>query len=754
MKHIYNRKVGVLVCFVLMTSTLPGRTAQIAAVPPAASDQSTPTIGWPRQINADGNTITIYQPQLDAWQGNRLTGRAAVSVQTPASPAPTYGVLWFSARTEVNKEADEVLLEDIQITRSSLPQAPAGSPDYLQLIRQSIPTMAHTLSLERIEAALMVTQAEQQQRQQPLQNNPPHIFFSTTPAVLVLVDGQSALRPLAGTTLLRVINTRALLLLDQGIGRYYLYLRDRWVEARSLQGPWAAATNPPAALETAKQAAEAEQLVDLLDDPNPEAKEALDHDIVPTIYVSTTPAELIQTDGPPDFEPIAGTQLLWAKNTSGSLFMNVADQNYYVLISGRWYRTKTLTADAWSYVPGPDLPQDFARIPETHPAGDALPSVPGTPQAQQARIANHIPQTATLRRDTAHLTVTYDGDPQFQPVEGTSLQYAINTPTPVILVQPGEYYACENGVWFASDSPTGPWVVADSVPQVIYTIPVTCPINYVTNAFVYGSTPEVVYVGYMPGYLGTYVEPYGCVVYGSGYAYPGWVGGVWIGAPITFGLGAVFDWTTDYGWAFGFGFGWGPAWRPWWGPWWGHWRDRWWKEQGPWRWRDMNINHLDLYNRWDRQVIVSHRPLGNGGINAGNRQREGDLFAGRDGNIYRMRNGGWEVHDGNRWRSVPAQAANNQGLQTPRNGAGQNGRPGGPLESPAYLDRERNARTLGNTRVNRQPANPGTGNTRPNPPPINRGGPVGGQGNPGGFGGFGRRSGFSGGGGGGRTGHR
>ena len=36
---------------------------------------------------------------------------------------------------------------------------------------------------------------------------------------------------------------------------------------------------------------------------------------VPTIYTSQVPAELIMFKGQPDFQPVVGTQLLWAANT-------------------------------------------------------------------------------------------------------------------------------------------------------------------------------------------------------------------------------------------------------------------------------------------------------------------------------------------------------------------------------------------------------------------------------------------------------
>jgi hypothetical protein len=325
---------------------------------------------------------------------------------------------------------------------------------------------------------------------------------------------------------------------------------------------------------------------------------------------------------------------------------------------------------------GPDdlqlLRQNFARIPATHPAGDALPAVPGTSPARQALIAQSIPQTATVRRAEAQLTVTYDGGPRFRRIEGTSLQYAVNTPTPVIRERRHTYYACENGVWFRASSPTGPWVVATSVPGVIYTIPISSPLNYVTNVVVYDSTPDVVYVGYTPGYLGTYVAADNCIVFGSGYRYPSWIGDVWFGAPVTYGFGVAFDWDAGFGWEWGFGWGLGPWLDPWWGPWWGHWRDwdpghPWWRNGDHFAGRPWDLNHFDVYNHWGRPVLVGHgfRPAAVTGLRpTGSPLRrpvpgtlprgDGNLFAGRDGRVYRPGANGWEVHDGAGWHGIGA----------------------------------------------------------------------------------------------------
>jgi hypothetical protein len=59
-------------------------------------------------------------------------------------------------------------------------------------------------------------------------------------------------------------------------------------------------------------------------------------------------------------------------------------------------------------------------------------------------------------------------------------------------------------VWFVSDAPTGPWAVADKIPDVIYTIPPNSPLYRVRFVYIYGSTPDYVYFGYTPGYLGSF----------------------------------------------------------------------------------------------------------------------------------------------------------------------------------------------------------------------------------------------------------
>jgi hypothetical protein len=285
-----------------------------------------------------------------------------------------------------------------------------------------------------------------------------------------------------------------------------------------------------------------------------------------------------------------------------------------------------------------------------------LESVPGTEQAREAVIANQIPQTAAVRRNDAKLDVLYDGTPHFRPIEGTSLEYAVNTSTDVIHAG-ARYYACHKAVWFVADSPEGPWVVADLVPPEIYQIPPSCPLFHDRYVYVYESTPDFVYYGYMPGYLGAYVAD-DVVVFGTGWIYPPWIGGYWFGWP----------WT----WGFGFGYGyWGGGWfwRPFGSYWWNHnpwysnriYSDHW---NSNWRPGDSERfhNNANVYNRWQGNAVRARaeRPAGGAGL-----AREGqshDMYAGRSGQVWEHRENGWyqQGKNGGWSRSAPEEGLEGQ----------------------------------------------------------------------------------------------
>jgi hypothetical protein len=509
---------------------------------------------WPRHTTTSAGIATIYQPQVDSWKGDKLVFHAAVAFAATDSAPPTFGVVYASARTETDKENRTVTLEDMQLTGAKYPSRPDSVKPYLAALRAKMPSTARVISLDQVQMSLLVVTDKSKMKQIPVKNAPPTIYFSQTPAILVLINGNPAPRAVPGTSAQRIINTGVLLAMSGGV--YYLKLFDGWMQAPQLTGPWTVAYTAPPVLDSVLSWAKS-QRIDLLSGTSPDADEPAPSIITatpPQIITSTTPAELIVTNGPPDYEPVGTTDLLYVSNTSAHVFEYIDNQQIYVLISGRWF-TAPATMGPWTYVPGTQLPADFSQIPLDSPVEPVLASVPGTPQAQEALIENSVPQTGAVALTTTMPAPEIDGAPLMGPIAGTSLQYVTNASIPIIRGPSGAYYAVYNGVWFKSSNATGPWAVATSVPASIYTIPPSSPLYYVTNVQIYGSTASVVYVGYTPGYYGTVVAPGGVVVYGTGYVYPAWIGSYYYPPPMTYGFGASIRWTPWTGWSVGFGFG-------------------------------------------------------------------------------------------------------------------------------------------------------------------------------------------------------
>ena len=258
--------------------------------------------------------------------------------------------------------------------------------------------------------------------------------------------------------------------------------------------------------------------------------------VIPNIIVSTTPAELIQSNGEPNFTPIQGTNLLYISNSDNDIFMDENSQQYFVLISGRWFQTKNLNSNDWKYIPADQLPADFAKIPPGSAKDNVLASVAGTDAARDAVMDAEIPQTAKVDRNTTTTSVTYDGRPKFTDIEGTNLQYAVNTSSTVLRNGgDGRFYVVDNGVWFVSDNATGPWVVSTVRPVDVDLIPPSYPVYNAKYVNIYDVDPDYVYMGYTPGYLNSFV--YGpTVVYGTGFYYAPWYGAYYYPRPWSWGF--------------------------------------------------------------------------------------------------------------------------------------------------------------------------------------------------------------------------
>ena len=381
---------SVLAClFVAATTVTLSVPVPVAAQAAAAAPSNLPADPWPRDVSLPDAALLVYQPQVNSWVGNQIDFRAALAIKPTGAQAETFGVVFATARTQVDKVSRTVVFENLQVSKSDFPTLPNRGAGYAAALQTSLAKNLRSISLDRLEASLAAAGVKPVPVQ--VQNDPPQVVVSYSPAILVPVNGAPVWKPVPDNSRFqRVINTSALIL-KGGLGdQLYMHVYDGWLTASTLAGPWTQSNVQPLGMDDlAKKLAQSGQ-IDMLDGgPKANPKPSLANG-VPTIVVSQAPTELIVFRGQPDFVPISGTQLLWASNTTADVFVETSNNNYYVLMSGRWFRAPALNGP-WSFVAANALPADFARIPPASMAGAVLPTVAGTPQAQEAVISNTHP---------------------------------------------------------------------------------------------------------------------------------------------------------------------------------------------------------------------------------------------------------------------------------------------------------------------------------------------------------------------------
>jgi hypothetical protein len=492
---------------------------------------------WPMVIEADGRTITIYQPQPESYADGKFSARAAVSGSEKGKD-PVFGAIWVKGFLEVDRSTRMGTLTEMQVTDIRFPSLTdtATIGQWKRYLSYEIPKHAQPISIDRLVASLEV---EEQKEPPAFKTDAPEIIYTNSTSVMVFIDGEPRFQPMEKDVYERLVNTPYFIARIKDKPTLYLGASQLWYSAPAVEGPWTTTTDVPKQLQ---------EIAPKDTSAAPLEKDASGAVIAPTIIVRTKPAELVQTKGAADMKPIQGTQLLYVTNTDDDIFMDIASQHYFIVVSGRWYKAPSLDKGPWTYVPGDQLPGDFARIPEGSEKDNVLASVPGTQAAKEAVMDAQIPQTAKVDRNSTSTTITYDGDPKWKLIEGTTIYEAENASTTVLYIRE-RYYACENAVWYDSDKDNGPWKVCVEVPKEVQDIPPSSPSYNVKYVYVYQSTPQVVYVGYTPGYMGCYV--YGpTVIYGTGYYYRPWYGAVYYPRPCTYGFSMHYNpWT---GWSMGF----------------------------------------------------------------------------------------------------------------------------------------------------------------------------------------------------------
>ncbi len=504
---------------------------------------------WPRDVKVSSGTITIYQPQVESLEGNILKGRTAIAYHASGGDSPVFGAAWLTSQVQIDRESGTVHYETMEITDTRFPKENKQvGEEFSKAVEEGVKKGNLTSSLDELTTALAAVEQEQKQAAN-LNNDPPEVIYMEKPALLVVIDGKTMLQKIENSEYQAVANTPYPLFSDSKSGKWFLNAADDvWYSAAKADGPWAFTDEPPAALVkmVADRVTEADQKVE-------KSETKITAENAPEIVVVHKPTELVVSKGKAEFVPLTD-DLLSMSNSDSNVFMDVKSQKYYLIISGRWYKADSMTA-TWKYVDADKLPETFADIPETSKHADVRASIAGTDEAKEAVMDAQIPQTATVKKGTVDIQVVYDGNPDFKVIDGTDLKFAVNCSETVILAGE-EFYLVKDAVWYVASSATGPWDVSDHAPPGIDKVPPSSPVYNTKYVYVYDSTPDVVYVGYTPGYAGSYI--YGpTIVYGTGYYYNPWVSPYYYyPRPSTWGFNVSYNpWT---GWGFGLSWSSGP----------------------------------------------------------------------------------------------------------------------------------------------------------------------------------------------------
>lgn len=474
--------------------------------------------GWPRQLTNKGSVLILYTPQVENWQDYTVMNFRMAFALTPYQGKQVVGVVYINATTYNNTYDHMVKIFDLNITDIHFPGMDDASASTLSHLARGFldPAKTVNISMERIVAC---TPKPQTINTIQVKNDPPSIFISNSPAILLQLEGQPVLTDATKGGIKYIVNANWPVFFDPKSSAYFLYDNLEWQTAGQLSGPWRFTTSLPSSL------------VALVNDQNwsgvlkPAIPAPAKSPDIPGIFYSTGPAEIILFKGAPKMAPVSGTSLEYATNTNSAIFFCNSNNSYYYLAAGRWFSAPDLKGP-WTYATN-TLPADFAKIPTDCPVAGVLSSVPGTDQAADAVMIAQIPTVTTKDpKQAPTVTITYSGTPKYIAIEGTTLYYVENTSDKVIKVDNDQFYACVGGFWYSSSFPQGPWALATSVPPIIYTIPPNCPVynlTYVTQTVIVSGEVQS---SYTAGYMGAYVVGVGTgviIASGTGYYYPPYI---------------------------------------------------------------------------------------------------------------------------------------------------------------------------------------------------------------------------------------
>ena len=463
----------------------------------------------------------------------------------------------------------------------------------------------------------------------------PTIVVSTHPAEMIVTNGKPELQPVQGTQLQRVINTGSALFFYPPQQRFFVLISGRWFSASDLAGAWRYATDslPPDFSQIPPDSPVAAVLAAV--PGTPQAQDAVLKAQIPiTATLKRNAARItVVYAGPPKFEPVTGTPILRAVNTS-TVVLKI-EGRYFACENGAWF---VAAAPMGPWLLADNIPKIIKKIP---PASPVYP-------VKYVDIYAATPATVTFGYTAGYLMgyvsagVLVYGTGYYYP------PYLVPGPVPIYYPYPYSYaghvyYNASTGAWARGGTIYGPYATASG--GRVY--------NPSTGAWAQGGAIYGPYGG--AGAFSAYNPSTGSYAHGSA------------------------SWSNGYGTANASGYsartGVSASTTQNWNP-YGRWGSS--TISGP--NQTVNTQSRSNANGSAGSFNSSTGAKGAGyhnsvtGSNGGAvKTANGDVYAGRDGNVYKHTDNGWSKYDNGSWNAV----------QRPNNSSGSGARLGSSTASSA-----------------------------------------------------------------------
>jgi hypothetical protein len=354
----------------------------------------------------------------------------------------------------------------------------------------------------------------------------PIFFFSTTPAILVPVDGIPQYEKI-DDNISQLINSSFTIFRENSSKTLFLNAAEQWFYTIDSSFPltqWHKLESPPKLL---------------IKIAHLKKNKTTETSIIPKVIMSIAPAELIQTDGEPQFIQIPQTRLTYIANSDNDIFRYSKTGKYYLLVTGRWFQSDKINGK-WKRIPSEILPQDFREIPYNSTKWSVLSSIAGTTAAKIAIKSAKTPSFIKIQKKSdITLPLIFTDNPIWKEINTKKLAYLQNSTIPVFKYN-NLFYCCYRAAWYSAAILGQKWSVAEKIPDDIYKItPKEYPF-FTTFVRIQKVTENFVHFVFNDGYNNIYIKNK-TIVYGPGIRYSSIWDNKWYPRPITYGFNVNYD---------------------------------------------------------------------------------------------------------------------------------------------------------------------------------------------------------------------